>query len=116
MPLTLTPEQEQRITTYARQKQKPVERVIDEWVHTLPAETPETETLPQESKSGTAQTAATQPIAKQSAAEAVGALEEEDDWNAPCSLRYPQRRGVRERDGCPCRVRARIRRFATLRF
>jgi len=43
MALTLTPEQEQRLTAYAKQRQKPVERVIDEIIADLPQETPQTE-------------------------------------------------------------------------
>lgn len=38
MTLTLTPEQTRRITAYAKQKQKPVERVIDEFIADLPQE------------------------------------------------------------------------------
>lgn len=46
MALTLTPEQERRVTAYAKQKQKPVERVIEEWIQELPevkTDTPETD-------------------------------------------------------------------------
>lgn len=47
MPIILTPEQERRVTTYAKQKQKPVERVIDELLVGLPAlaDEPEDRTL-----------------------------------------------------------------------
>jgi hypothetical protein len=38
MTLTLTPEQERRITAYAKQKQKPIERVIEELIADLPQE------------------------------------------------------------------------------
>ena len=38
MTLTLTPELERRLTAYAKHKQKPVERVIEEWVEKLPDE------------------------------------------------------------------------------
>ncbi len=40
MALTLTPEQEQRLTAYAKKRQKPVERVIEEILAELPQETP----------------------------------------------------------------------------
>ena len=43
MALTLTPEQEQRLTAYAKQRQKPVERVIDEIIAELPQSTPQAE-------------------------------------------------------------------------
>jgi hypothetical protein len=43
MALTLTPEQERRITAYAKQKQKPVEHIIDEMIADLPQDTPKAE-------------------------------------------------------------------------
>ena len=46
MALTLTPEQEQRLTAYAKQRQKPVERVVDEMIAELPQETPQAEPEP----------------------------------------------------------------------
>lgn len=36
MPITLTPEQERRVTRYAQRQQKPVERVLEDWITTLP--------------------------------------------------------------------------------
>lgn len=46
MALTLTPEQEQRLTAYAKQRQKPIERVVDEIIADLPHETAQTEPEP----------------------------------------------------------------------
>jgi hypothetical protein len=46
MTLTLTPEQERRLTAYAKRKQKPVERVIDEFIADLPQETAQDEPEP----------------------------------------------------------------------
>ncbi len=43
MTLQLTPERERRLNAYARHKQQPVERVIEEWVDALPDVLPEPE-------------------------------------------------------------------------
>jgi hypothetical protein len=46
MTLALTPEQERRLTAYAKQRQKPVERVIEDWIQELPEEIEEEDAKP----------------------------------------------------------------------
>jgi hypothetical protein len=43
MTLTLTPEQERRLTAYARQKQKPIPAALDDLLPDVPTESPEGE-------------------------------------------------------------------------
>lgn len=41
MTLALTSEQARRLTAYAKQKQKPIERIVEDWIQELPDEAEE---------------------------------------------------------------------------
>lgn len=79
MTLTLTPEQERRLTAYAKRKQKPVPAALDDLLPELTTEeTPPSATTPQDIEAYVAARRAAQRIKNQGAIDLLDQWREED--------------------------------------